>query len=146
VLIKPYQATQFRRSQGKRAKTDRSDAQAFPSAKQFLAHFGRCPADTQSGAYGAYKDAHPRLSEAGNHYVRRLIWMLANHTVSQPGPYRDPFQRYTAIGKNKMDTLVAIGRKRLTISYAIRKSGQPYDPTYRPACLRPLSGSPLTSV
>jgi transposase len=119
------------------------DVHRFPSAKQFLAHFGWCSADTQNGAY---KDAHPRLSEAGNHYVRRLIWRLAIHTVSQPGPYRDSFQRRTAIGKNTMDTLVAIGRKRLTTSYAIRKSGQPYDPTYRPACLRPLSGSPLTSV
>lgn len=119
------------------------DVHRFPSAKQFLAHFGWCPADTQSGAY---RDAHPRLSKAGNHYVRRLIWMLAIHTVSQPGPYRDYFLRRTAAGKNKMDTLVAIGRKLLTTTYAILKTGRPYDPAYRPACLRPLSGPPLTSV
>lgn len=119
------------------------DVHRFPSAKQFLAHFGWCPADTQSGAY---RDAHPRLSKAGNPYVRRLIWMLAIHTVSQPGPYRDYFHRRTAAGKNKMDTLIAVGRKLLTTIYAIRKSGQPYDPAYRPACLRSLSASPLTPV
>ena len=104
------------------------DVARYPSAKQFLAHFGWCPADVQSGAY---KDAHPRLSKAGNPYVRRIIWMLAVLAVRHPGPYRAYFDRRTATGKNKMDTLVAIGRKLLTTIYAILKTGRPYDPLYR---------------
>ena len=106
------------------------DVRRFPSAKQFLAHFGWCPADTQSGKY---KNTHPRLSKAGNRYVRRMIWLLAVGAVSHPGPYRDYFDRRTVAGKNKMDTLVAIGRKLLTTIYAILKSGRPYDPAYRSA-------------
>ncbi len=101
------------------------DVRRFRSAKQFLAHFGWCPRDTQSGTY---KDAHPRLSKAGNRYVRRLICMLAVGVVSRPGPLRDYFEGRTAAGKNKMDSLVAVGRKLLTTIYAILKSGTPYDP------------------
>jgi transposase len=104
------------------------DVGRYPSAKQFLAHFGWCPADTQSGKY---KNTHPRLSKAGNRYVRRMIWLLAIGAVRHPGPYREYFDRRTAVGKNKMDTLVAIGRKLLTTIYAILKTGRPYDPAYR---------------
>jgi transposase len=100
----------------------------YASAKHFVAHFGWCPADLQSGRY---KDAHPTLSKAGNRFVRRVIWMLAILAVRHPGPYRTYFDRRTAAGKNKMDTLVAIGRKLLTTMYAILKTGRPYDPLYQ---------------
>jgi transposase len=103
------------------------DVRRFRSAKQFLAHFGWCPRDTQSGMY---KDMHPRLSKAGNRYVRRLIWMLAVGVISRPGPFRDYFAGRTAAGKNKMDSLVAVGRKLLTTIYAILKTGEPYDPNF----------------
>lgn len=109
------------------------DVTRFPSAKQFLAHFGWCPVDKQSGQY---KDAHPRLSKAGNRFVRRIIWMLALHSISHSGPYRAYFDQRTSAGKNKMDTLVAIGRKVLATIYAILKTGRPYDPAYSPASVR----------
>ena len=96
----------------------------YPTAKQFLACFGWCPVDSQSGNY---KDPHPRLSQAGNRYVRRIIWMLAIHIISRPGPYQDYFLRRTAAGKHKMDSVVAVGRKLLTTIYAILKTGRPYD-------------------
>lgn len=86
-------------------------------------------------------------SKAGNHYVRRLtVWMASIHTVSQPGPYCDYFQRRTAAAKNTMDTIVTIGRTLLTTLVAIFKSDHPYDPAYRPAGLGPRSASPVTSV
>lgn len=100
----------------------------YPSVKQFLAHVGWCPTDRQSGTY---KNAHPRLSKAGNRHVRRIIWLLAVGAMRHPGPYRDYFDRRTAAGKNKMDSLVAVGRTLLTTIYAILKSGRPADPAYR---------------
>jgi transposase len=103
------------------------DVRRFPTSKHFLAHFGWCPRDTQSGQYRA---AHPRLSTAGNRYVRRVIWMLAVSAIRHPGPYRAYFDRRTAAGKNKMHSLVAIGRKLLATLYAILKTGRPYDPAY----------------
>jgi transposase len=101
----------------------------FPTAKQFVAHFGWCPVDVQSGHY---QRAHPRLSRAGNRYIRRLIWMLAVSAVRYPGLYRTYLDRRTAVGKNKMHSLVAIGRKLLSTVYAILKTGRPFDPAYAP--------------
>ena len=37
------------------------DIRRFPSSKQFLSHFGRCP---QSFHTGSYKREHPRMSHA----------------------------------------------------------------------------------
>jgi hypothetical protein len=62
--------------------------------------------------------------------VRRLIWMLAVTAVRYPGPYRAYLDRRSAAGKNKMHSLVAIGRKLLAANYAILKTGRPYDSAY----------------
>jgi transposase len=59
------------------------DVRRFPTAKQFVAHFGWCPADKQSGQY---QRAHPPLSKAGDPHVRRRIWMLALAAVRWPAP------------------------------------------------------------
>jgi hypothetical protein len=42
--------------------------------------------------------------------------------------YRTYFYRRIDAGKNKMKTLVAIGRKLLSVFYAVLKTGQTYDP------------------
>jgi hypothetical protein len=56
--------------------------------------------------------------------------MLAVGAVRHPGPYRDYFLRRTLAGKNKMDSLTAVGRKILATIYAILKTGRAYDPAY----------------
>jgi hypothetical protein len=56
--------------------------------------------------------------------------MLAVFSVGHASPYRAYFQQRTAAGKNKMDTLIAIGRKLLTTIYSILKTGKPFDPDY----------------
>ncbi len=71
--------------------------------------------------------------------------MLAVGAVRHPGPYRDYFDQRTAAGKNKMDSLVAVGRKLLTTIYAILKTGRPYDPAYR-APGAPPPGAPAAVV
>ena len=104
------------------------DPSRYRSAKEFVAHFGWCPADTQSGMY---KAAHPPLSKAGNRYARRTIWLLAIVAVRHNAAYRTYFDQRTTAGKNKMHTLVAIGRKLLCTIFAILRTGRPYDPAYR---------------
>ncbi|MGN6359766.1 MAG: FAD-binding oxidoreductase [Thermomicrobiales bacterium] len=42
----------------------------------------RCCASTS----GKYKSTHPRLSQAGNRHVRRIIWLLAVGAVRHPAP------------------------------------------------------------
>lgn len=56
--------------------------------------------------------------------------MLAIHAISRPGPYQHYFLQRTAAGKQKMDFVVAVGRKLLTTTYAILKTGRSYDPTF----------------
>jgi hypothetical protein len=66
------------------------------------------------------------MSHAGNRYVRRLIWMLAITACKTVPAYRDYLMKRTAAGKKKMHTIVAIGRKLLSVIYAVLKTGKPY--------------------
>jgi len=103
------------------------DIHCFPTLKQFLSHFGWCP---QSFQTGNYRLEHPRMSHAGNKYVRRLIWMLSIAAIRTVPRYRVYFERRGREGKGKMYILVAVGRKLLSVFYAILKRGIPYDPNW----------------
>jgi transposase len=103
------------------------DIRRFSSLKKFLSHLGWCPQTFQTGSY---RMEHPRMSHAGNKYVRRLIWMLSVFAVQRVPRYREYFQRRVAEGKAKMHILVAVGRKLLSVLYAMLKTGAPYDPLW----------------
>jgi len=107
------------------------DIHRFSTLKQFLSHFGWCP---QSFQTGNYKRENPRMSHAGNKYVRRLIWMLSVVSIRTVPRYRAYFQRRVAEGKSKMHILVAVGRKLLSVFYAILKKGIPFDPNWEVNC------------
>ena len=74
------------------------DIRRFPTLKQFLSHFGWCPQTFQSGGF---RLDHPRMSHAGNPYVRRMVWMLAVLAVATVPAYKDYMQRRTIAGKKK---------------------------------------------
>lgn len=103
------------------------DIHRFPSLKQFLSHFGWCP---QSFQTGNYRLEHPRMSHAGNKYVRRLIWMLSIVAIRTVPRYHAYFERRVREGKAKMHIIVAVARKLLSVFYAILKKGIPYDPNW----------------
>jgi transposase len=100
------------------------DIQRFGSLKKFLSHLGWCPQTFQTGGY---RMEHPRMSHAGNKYVRRMIFMLAISAVQRVPRYRGYFQRRVAEGKAKMHILVAVGRKLLSALYSMLKTGTAYD-------------------
>ena len=103
------------------------DVQRFSTLKAFLSHLGWCP---QSFQTGGYRMEHPRMSHAGNKYVRRLIWMLSVSAVHHVPRYREYFQRRVIEGKAKMHILVAVGRKLLSVFYALLKRGEAYNPEW----------------
>ena len=107
------------------------DIHRFSTLKQFLSHFGGCP---QSFQTGNYRLEHPKMSHAGNKYVRRLIWMLSIVAIRAVPRYRSYFQRRVAEGKPKMHVIVAVARKLLSVFYAILKRGLPYDPSWEVNC------------
>jgi len=100
------------------------DIRCFPTLKKFLSHLGWCP---QSFQTGNYRMEHPRMSHAGNKYIRRLIWMLSVSAAHYVPRYREYFQLRVSEGKAKMHILVAIGRKLLSVLYAMLKTGTAYD-------------------
>jgi transposase len=113
------------------------DIHQYPTLKKFLSHLGWCP---QSFQTGNYRLKHPKMSHAGNKYVRRLIWMLSIFAVQFVPRYREYFRRRVSEGKAKMHIIVAVGRKLLSALYAMLKSGMAYDLNWeensRPALAR----------
>ena len=107
------------------------DVRRFPTLKKFLSHLGWCPQTFQTGNY---RMVHPKMSHAGNKYVRRIIWMLAILAIRNTPRYRDYFLRRVKEGKAKMHILVAVGRKLLSALYAILKRGIPYNPNWEDNC------------
>lgn len=103
------------------------DIHRFLTLKQFLSHFGWCP---QSFQTGNYRLEHPRMSHAGNKYVRKVVWMLSIGAIRLVPRYRAYFERRVREGKAKMHILVAVGRKLLSVFYAILKRGIPCDPNW----------------
>jgi len=103
------------------------DIRRFSTLKKFLSHLGWCP---QSFQTGNFRLEHPRMSHAGNKYVRRLVWMLSLLAIRMVPRYREYFQRRVREGKAKMHILVAVGRKLLSAFYSMLKRGVPYDPDW----------------
>lgn len=108
-------------------KNEISCIERFPTKKQLLSYFGWYPNKKESGIH---KSPHPQLSHQGNRFARRIIWMLAVSAIRCVPEYREYYQRCIDAGKNKTKTLVAVGRKLLSIMRAVLLSGQPYDPTH----------------
>lgn len=103
------------------------DIQRFPTLKKFLSYLGWCP---QSFQTGNFRLEHPRMSHAGNRYVRQLIWMWSVLAIRILPRCREYFERRVREGKAKMHILVAVGRKLLSMLYAILKRGVSYDPNW----------------
>jgi transposase len=101
------------------------DVQRFGSLKQLLSYLGWCP-NTQESGTGQVK--HPRMSHRGNRFARRVLWLMAVGAVRWIPEYQLYFHQRVKAGKNKMKTLVAIGRKLLSVFYAVLRTGQAYDP------------------
>jgi transposase len=103
------------------------DIHQYPTLKKFLSHLGWCPQSFQTGNYSL---KHPKMSHAGNKYVRRILWMLSIFAIQSVPRYRDYFQRRVGEGKAKMHIIVAVGRKLLSALYAMLKTGTAYNPNW----------------
>ena len=101
------------------------DINRFPSIKHLLSYLGWCP-NTQESGMGQVK--HPRMSHRGNRFARRIVWLMSVGAVRWVKEYQAYFHQRVVAGKNKMKTLVAVGRKLLSGFYSVLKTGQAYDP------------------
>lgn len=94
------------------------------SAPQWVAFTGLDPRLFNSGSSVHKK---PRISKAGNKYLRHALFMPALVAVQHDPHCRAFYQHLQARGKCKMQALVAVMRKLLHALHAMFKNHQPYD-------------------
>jgi transposase len=97
----------------------------FESMRHLLSFFGWCPQTTESGTMS---NPHPAMSPKGNRFARRIIFLQAVVAIRWLPEYRTYFAERTRSGKKKMKTLIAVGRKLLSVIVAVLRTGQPYEP------------------
>lgn len=105
--------------------------QHFRNARQLAAYAGLTPRQRTSGT--SVRGATP-ISKRGNAALRNCLFMPALVAKRHNPIIREFAQRLTANGKVPMEIVVAAMRKLLHIVYGVLKSGQPFDPDFRPVC------------
>ena len=100
----------------------------FDNYRKVSAFFGLAPTEHSSGS--SIK-GQSRISKRGNPNIRNHLFMCS-FTASQCNPQCHAlYQRIVNKGKSKKLALIAVCNKLIKQSFAIAKSGIPYDPQYR---------------
>ena len=92
--------------------------------RQWVAYAGLDPREYSSGT-SVHKKV--RISKAGNHHLRRALYMPALVAVRHDPHLRGFYQHLLARGKTKMQALVATMRKLLHAIFGIFKHNQLFD-------------------
>ncbi len=99
----------------------------FENAKQLCSYAGITPTIRESGSSVRGRS---RISKVGNRKLRNLLFMCSMSAYKQNKGCKEIFERITNKGKSKKLALTAVSNKLLKQSFAIAKSGLPYDETY----------------
>jgi transposase len=92
--------------------------------RQWVAHAGLDPKHHESGSSVAQQ---PRISKAGNRYLRAALYMPALVAVHHDPALQAFYHRLLDHGKAKLQALVAVMRKLLHAAWGMFRSDQPYD-------------------
>jgi transposase len=92
--------------------------------RQWVAHAGLDPKHQESGSSIAQK---PRISKAGNRYLRAALSMPALVAVQHDPSLAAFYRRLLERGKAKLQALVAVMRKLLHAAWGMFRNDQPYD-------------------
>lgn len=103
----------------------------FENYRQVSSFIGLAPTERSSGTS---VNGTSRISKRGNPNMRNHLFMCS-FTASQCNPQcRALYERIINKGKSKKLALIAVCNKLIKQSFAIAKSGIPYDPNYK-SCL-----------
>ena len=72
------------------------------------------------------------MSKIGDADLRRALYMPALSAWQSNPIVQKLCERLLARGKTKMTVVGAVMHKLLVLAYGVLKSGQPFDPHYRP--------------
>ena len=99
----------------------------FENSKQLCSYAGITPTIRESGSSVRGRS---RISKVGNRKLRNLLFMCSMSAYQQNKGCKETFDRITNKGKSKKLALIAVSNKLLKQSFAIAKSGLPYDETH----------------
>jgi transposase len=108
------------------------DPSRFPDSRRVGAYLGLVPRQDQTGGPKG-KDRQPRISKAGDSYVRQLLVQCAHYVLGPFGPETD-LRRWgeevqkTHGGNGKRKAVVAVARKLAVLLHRLWVTGEDYVP------------------
>lgn len=108
------------------------DVKLYASARQLAAFAGLAPRLHESGS-SVRKRA--RLSKTGAPRLRKALYFPAVSAIKYNPYVKELSERLRSRGKCPMQVIGAAMRKLLHIAYGVLKSGRPFDPAMKTACL-----------
>jgi len=96
----------------------------FENAKQLCSYVGITPTIRESGSSVRGRS---RISKVGNRKLRNLLFLCSFTACKQNKGCREIYERIVNKGKSKKLALIAVSNKLIKQSFAIAKSGLPYD-------------------
>ena len=99
----------------------------FENAAQLCFYSGITPTIRESGSSVRGRS---RISKVGNRKLRNLLFLCSFSACKHNRACREIYERITSKGKSKKLALIAVSDKLLKQSFAIAKSGLPYDGEY----------------
>ena len=99
----------------------------FETAKQLCSYVGITPTIRESGSSVRGRS---RISKVGNRKLRNLLFLCSFTACKHNKGCREIYERIVNKGKSKKLALIAVSNKLIKQSFAIAKSGLPYDENY----------------
>ncbi|PKH50948.1 IS110 family transposase [Tenacibaculum sp. Bg11-29] len=99
----------------------------FENSKQRCSYVGITPTIRESASSVRGKS---RISKVGNRKLRNLLFLCSFNACKHNKACKDIYERIVNKGKSKKLALIAVSNKLIKQSFAIAKSGLPYDETY----------------
>ncbi len=99
----------------------------FETASQLCSYVGITPTIRESGSSVR---GRARISKVGNRKLRNLLFLCSFNACKHNKGCKTVYDRIVNKGKSKKLALIAVANKLLKQSFAIAKSGRPYDETY----------------
>ena len=99
----------------------------FERSSQLCSYVGITPTIRESGSSVRGRS---RISKVGNRKLRNLLFLCSFTACKHNKGCRDIYERIVNKGKSKKLALIAVSNKLIKQSFAIAKSGLPYDETY----------------
>ena len=99
----------------------------FETASQLCSYVGITTTIRESGSSVR---GRARISKVGNRKLRNLLFLCSFTACIHNKSCREIYQRIVNKGKSKKLALIAVSNKLLKQSFAIAKSGHPYDPDF----------------